>query len=321
MGTLNQILKYVRKRNWKTIDNNSVFGISVYAEPDAPLFEIFNKAVVVEGIYSSITFSVDLSISLQDKCFSNPINKLLKRFFSVNYLEKEKEKIVELNNHFDGQFDKKILNNFVFGCLNTPSIIFMEATTNSRVILLINLEIGIIRFSLTDSEHSGIHLPIHAWIEKSVVQLNNKNDNTFDRLLRIVKLSIDHPKLLFNNTLKYDFWFYDFVNTTEFNDRNNECLLRTELFFEGLLDFMRNLYGRESSSIDHRQKMIQRNENRRKIEVNWHIPEAEIGLIKSTYNKGCQISKRKETCLVEVRIKPRLVHSVNGGSWVFENLC
>jgi hypothetical protein len=322
METLNHIIRYVRKKNWTTIDNNySDFGFSVYSGPDVPLFEIFNKAVVVEGIYSSITLSVDFSVGLQNEKYSEHINILLNRFFSVNYLESEKEKIVELNTKPGGQLYNKDLNNIVYGKLKAHSTVFIEATNNSRVILLINLESGIIRFSVTDLEHSGIYLPIHALLEQSIERSRDRTDHIFNRVIRIVKLSYDKPKLLFNNIHRYEFWYYGSDDNLVSADMKRECLCRSEIYFEQICNFMRELYGRENLSNKEGRAMAQQNEFRSKAILFWNIPEADVFLIKSSFcGRGDFRSPRKSACIVEIRIKPRTLQATNAGAWVLENL-
>ena len=300
MKNMQQILSYVKGLSWKTVDNDhyTAFGVTVYSDPEEPVFELFSRVMIMQGIYSSITFTCNSTPEYVNR--ENTINQiklLIELFFSNEHLEDRLLKMTELLSMREGQKE-----------IGSSLIEFIDENDHRRVILIIDLSRGSIRLSFTDPEHNGVYLPVHAWLDKTIGSSVSNNDCKCDKATRIMKLSFTEQALINNNYQRYELWFHDKRSGSKGLVEAEPHMVRMQMFYNLSCDFLRDLYGREDAVYTFGDDPGAQSNPEAKHAVKWNLPEGEILLIKNSFmTNGGGRSLKDGSCCMEFRITPRLL--------------
>jgi len=300
MKNLQQILSYVKGLSCKTLNNDyyTTFGVTVYSDPVEPLFKFFNRVVIMEGIYSSITFTCNLTPEheIRENTIEQ-INLLLERFFSKDYL---KGRSLNMNAFYVNSEGEKQSESAL--------IELMEENSYMRVILIIHPSKGTMRLSITDLEPSGVYLPVHAWLDKTIRSSVSNNDYKCDKATRIMKLGFTEQALLNNNYQRYELWFHEKRGGAGVIDESAPHMFRMQMFYNLSCDFLRDLYGREDAVYTFGDDPGAQSNPEAKHAVKWNLPEGEILLIRNSFmTSGGGRSLKDGACCMEFRITPRLL--------------
>jgi hypothetical protein len=318
---IDQLIRYVKGVKWKIENKNyeADFGLTIYSGLNNPIFQLFNRAAIMEGIYTSVTLSSDdCLIENQDPKKFDQLYSLMLIFFSANYLTEQKGKVSELSNtintkrHSPASLDIKEKGN------NGVQLVFMEETNHWRAILLICPQHNLVKLSITEREEVGVFLPIHAWIDKSV-KFSKKNTLTnFDKATQMIKRNEHGANRNFNHEHKYEFWYYRKNEDTKLKEIIDDCQTRMNEHFYGLYQFLKELYGVDPESQFNEKEINTLNEYKRKSWVKFDLPEAKITLIRTLQNTV--VANESLGCRLQIEIVPRVLKNENKGTWVVDRL-
>ena len=318
MEKIEQLTRHVKGVKWKIENKNyaSDFGLTIYSGLNNPIFQLFNRAAIMEGIYTSVTLtSDDCLIENQDPNKFDQLYSLMLIFFSASYLTEQKEKVSELSNtkrHSPASIDIKEKGN------TDVQLVFMEETNYWRAILLIGPQNNTVKLSITEREEVGVFLPIHAWIDKCV-KFSKKNTLTnFDKATQMIKRNEHGANRNFNHEHKYEFWYYRKNEDTKFKEIVDDCQTRMNKHFCGLYQFLKELYGVELESHFNEKEKNTLNEYKRKSRVEFDLPEAKITLIRTLQNTA--VGNESLGCRLQIEIVPRVLKNENKGTWVVDRL-
>ena len=321
MEKLDHIIRYVKGVKWKNENKNyeSDFGLTIYWGLDIPIFQLFNRAAIMEGIYTSVTFSADDCLyENQDLKKFDQLYSLMVIFFSANYLNVHKEKISELSNKINikrfslASTDMKAEDN------TFDQLVFIEETKHWRAILLVCAQRNSVKLSITEREEVGVFLPIHAWMDKSVMFSKKNTLTNFDKVTQLIKRNKHDAGRNFNHEHKYDFWYFAKNEETSLKVMIDDCQTRMNEHFLGLYQFLKELYGVESESHFNEKGINILNEYKRKSWVKFDLPEAQITLIRTLQNTA--VGNESLRCRLHIEIVPRVLKNENDGNWVVDLL-
>jgi hypothetical protein len=268
--------------------------------------------VILEGIYTSVTFScISTPDHLVGENTIEQINLLMERFFSKEYL---KCRSLNMNAfHANSEVEKQS---------ESALIELMEEVDYMRVLLIVEPLKGIIRLSFTDLEQKGVYLPVHAWLDKTIRSSVSNCDCNCDKATRIMKLSFTEQALLNNNYQRYELWFHEKRGGSEGNKDIPSHLVRMQMFYNVSCGFLRDLYGREDAAYTFNNNTGTQSNPEAKHAVKWNLPEGEILLIKNSFmTNEVGRSAKAGACRMEFRIEPRLLKEARrDGKWFIERL-
>lgn len=325
MSNIGQIIRYVKCKSYKMVNVNyyPAFGLTIYYGPEEPIFGLFDRVVIMEGIYSSICFTCNSTPNLLEReNTAELIDTLIKRYFSKDYLHGLSFIPIQSKrgDEREGISVRKLIEERKGAELTTKEL--MEENNGMRVILIFEPLKGNIRMSFSDLEERGIYLPIHSWLDKTFDRSEKNYSNKCHKAKRITKLSFTDYARFNNNYQRFECWFYEKQDELNIFDGISSHEVQKQTFFSSLCTYIRDLYGRESS-VD---IFANKQEHGRKIGIKqtlkWDLPECEIILIKQLYNADCNRRFHKSgSSYMELQIKPRLIKSGFGdGKWTIDRL-
>lgn len=150
-----RLIKKIKNRKWEEVntDHLNSLGVTIYTGPDKLLFGYFDRAMLMDGFFSSITFSGRLpDASEMDLPRAEELYEFIDSFFTSKakgikdlYPELFAKRYLKI--HREVKVMKKDSD-----CTSTEIIEFIEENTAWRVLLVIVPQTGDIRLSFTDLE-------------------------------------------------------------------------------------------------------------------------------------------------------------------------
>ncbi|MFN5785766.1 MAG: hypothetical protein ACK457_07325 [Flavobacteriia bacterium] len=322
---MEQIIRYITGLSWNIVNNDhyTPFGLTIYAEPEKPAFELFDKVAVMQGIYSSITFTCNAtSVQLIHENTIEQINVLLQQFFSEESLEGRRYDPYQMKAASKREGEAVISLSEKSEEYKLPVFELLEENDQRRVILVIDPSKGDIRFSFTDPEYKGIYLPVHAWLDQTIDRDSTSNCHTFSKAMRITKLSFTVPELFNNNYQRYEFWFFNKCGESDKIEEISNQEIQLQRFYSLSCKYLRDLYGREDSVylLNHDRGSL--SDPGTKFGVKWDLPEGQIILIKNSATiNGISSLRKAGKSYLEIRIKPRVLNAGKGNcEWIIHRI-
>ncbi len=322
-----RLIKKIKNRKWEEVntDHLNSLGVTIYNGPDKLLFGYFDRATLMEGFFSSITFSGRLpDPSEMDLPRAEELYEFIDSFFTSK-AKGIKGLCPELfaKRYLKMQSEVKVMKK-VSDCTSTEIMEFIEENTAWRVLLVIVPKTGDIRLSFTDHEEKGIYLPIYGYIDALYVRTKDFTPYCKDKVTILTKRSFLGKVSSANNSRNYEFLFGGLIKNKTTEQVAALSLERHYSVFSTLLALMQSLYGMDvyGHCCSKDELFLDQTDipESRHTTLCWILPEADI-IIKPGFRKVVSPGHGLNGyAFLKIEVTPRLFIEGDGQDWVFDRL-
>ena len=322
-----RLIKKIKNRKWETIntDYSNSLGVTVYHQQDKFLFGYFDRAILMEGIFSSITFCGKLpNASEMDLPRAEELYEFIDSFFSSRAKGMKGLNPELFCKRYLQMHQQEITLKIDPNCASKAIMEFIEENTVWRVLMVIVPRTGEIHLSFTDLEEKGIYMPLYGYIDSLYIRTKEYNPFSQDSITSLTKRSFSGKVSCANNSRNYDFLFGSLIKNETPERVTALSHQRHHLLLDDLLRLMQNVYG---SDMNGHSSLLQELffteptiHERNHTSLYWVLPDADIQIQSGFRKAGSPEDGHNGLAFVKIDVVPRLFKQGKGQDWVFNRL-